>query len=128
MSLKSVELGVANDGKQISSAVLVKNDDAQIRSKITISIASKLKTFHEAVRVNGNITKLGDVTLEKSVSLEGWRELFYQRSTADTHEAKRKALERTRKDLVEKGFLEVNDDIYTLKVHDAGQTVHDPDS
>jgi hypothetical protein len=29
---------------------------------------------------------------------------------------------------VEKGFLEVNDDIYTLKVHDAGQTVHDPDS
>jgi len=53
--------------------------------------------------VNGNITKLGDVTLEKSVSLEGWRELFYQRSTADTQEAKRKAFERTRKDPVEKG-------------------------
>ena len=78
--------------------------------------------------MNGNITKLGDVTLEKSVSLEGWREIFYRRSPADTHEAKRKAFERARKDLVEKGFLEVKDDIYTLKIHDAGQTGHDPDS
>ena len=128
MSLKSVELGVAKDGKQISSAVLIRNDEVQIRSKITSSIANKLKTFHEAVRVNGNITKLGDVILEKSVSLEGWREIFYRRSTADTQEARRKAFERARKDLVEKGFLEVNDDIYTLKIHDAGQTGHDPDS
>jgi len=37
-------------------------------------------------------------------------------------------LDRARKDLVEKGFLEVKDDIYTLKIHDAGQTGHDPDS
>ena len=128
MSLKSVEIGVAKDGKQISSAVLIRNDEAQIRSKITVSIANKLKTFHEAVRVNGNITKLGDVILEKSVPLEGWREIFYRRSPADTQEAKRKAFERARKDLVEKGFLEVKDDIYTLKIHDAGQTGHDPDS
>ena len=69
VNLKSVELGVAKDGKQVSSAVLVRNDEVQIRSKITHEIANKLKTFHEAVRVNGNITKLGDVILEKSVSL-----------------------------------------------------------
>jgi len=31
-------------------------------------------------------------------------------------------------DFVEKGFLEVKDDIYTLKIHDKGQTGHDPDS
>ena len=35
MSLKSVELGVAKDGKRISSAVLIRNDEVQIRSKIT---------------------------------------------------------------------------------------------
>jgi hypothetical protein len=128
MSLKSVELGVAKDGKRISSAVLIRNDEAQIRSKITQKITNKLKTFHEAVRVNGNVTKLGDVILEKSVSLEGWREIFYKRSTADTQEAKRKAFERARKDLVEKGFLEVNDTVCTLKIHDAGQTGHDPDN
>ena len=128
MNLKSVELGVAKDGRQISSAVLVRNDEVQIRSKITHEIANKLKTFHEAVRVNGNITKLGDVILEKSVSLEGWREIFYRRSTADTQEARRKAFERARKDLVGKGFLEVKDDLYILKFHGAGQTGHDPDN
>ena len=57
----------------------------------------------------------------------GWT-IFYQRWTADTQEAKRKAFERTRKDLVEKGFLEVKDDLYTLSIHDAGQTGHDPDN
>ena len=128
MSLKSVELGVAKDGRQISSAVLIRNDEVQIRSKITVSIANKLKTFHEAVRVNGDVTKLGDVILEKSVSLEGWRKIFYQRSIANTQEAKRKAFERARKDLVKDGFLEVKDDLYILRFHDAGQTGHDPDS
>lgn len=128
MSLKPVELGVAKDGKQISSAVLVRNHEVQIRSKFTKSIEHKLGTFHEAVRLNGNITKLGDVLLEKSISLEGWREIFYQISTADTQEAKRKAFECARKDLVEKGCLEVKDDLYILKLHDAGQTGHNPDN
>ena len=128
MSLKSVSLGSSKDGKQISSAVLIRDDEVQIRPKITTSLANKLKTFHEAVRENGNVTKLGDVILEKSVSLEGWREIFYKRSTADTQEAKRKAFERARKDVVEKGFLEVNDTVCTLKIHDAGQTGHDPDN
>jgi len=54
--------------------------------------------------------------------------MFYRRSPADTQQAKRKAFERAREDLVEKGYLEVSDDIYTLKIHDAGQTGHDPDS
>ena len=48
--------------------------------------------------------KSEDKRREKSVSLEGWREIFYKRSTADTQEAKRKAFERARKDLVEKDF------------------------
>jgi hypothetical protein len=39
-----------------------------------------------------------------------------------------KKLLNAQKNLVEKGFLEVKDDIYTLKIHDAGQTGHDPDS
>ena len=62
------------------------------------------------------------------VSLEGWREIFYKRSTADKQDTRRKNFERTRKDLVKDGFLEVSDNIYTLRFHDAGQTGHDPDS
>ena len=76
------------------------------------------------MRLNGNITKLGDVLLEKFISLKGWRKKFYQRSTANTQETKRKASERVREDLVEKGFLEAIDDNYTLKIQEAGKTGH----
>ncbi|MFZ8897726.1 MAG: hypothetical protein ACO20X_04255, partial [Alphaproteobacteria bacterium] len=73
--------------------------------------------------------QLGKTQRSRCVNSKGgWWKIFYQRSIADTQEAKRKAFERARKDLVEKGFLEVKDDIYTLKIHDAGQTGHDPDS
>ena len=56
------------------------------------------------------------------------RTIFYQRWTADTQEAKQKAFERARKDLVKDGFLEVKDDLYILRFNDAGQTGHDPDN
>jgi hypothetical protein len=46
----------------------------------------------------------------------------------DTQEAKQKTFERARKNPVEKVFLEVSDNIYTLKLHDAGQTGQDPDN
>ena len=54
--------------------------------------------------------------------------LHYQNNTADKQDTRRKNFERTRKDLVKDGFLEVSDNIYTLRFHDAGQTGHDPDS
>ena len=56
------------------------------------------------------------------------RTIFYQRWTAHTQEAKQKAFERAKKNLVEKGFLEVKDDLYILSFHDAGQTGQDPDN
>ena len=56
------------------------------------------------------------------------RTIFYQRWTADTQEAKQKAFERARKNPVEKGLLEVKDDLYILSLHDVGQTGHDPDN
>ena len=53
---------------------------------------------------------------------------FYRRATQDNAEAKRKAFERARKELVQKGYLEVYDDVYLLKSPEAGQTGHDPDN
>ena len=57
----------------------------------------------------------------------GWT-IFYQRWTADTKEAKQKAFERARKNPVGTVFLEVKADLYTLSLHDVGQTGHDPDN
>ena len=70
---------------------------------------------------------LNEVVLEYRVSLENWREVFYRRATQDTAEAKRKAFERARKELVNKSLLEVDEDIYALKSPESGQTGHIPD-
>jgi hypothetical protein len=59
-------------------------------------------------------------------STVGWRS--FSRDGQRTHKKRSKKLLNAQKNLVEKGYLEVSDDIYTLKVHDAGQTGHDPDS
>lgn len=128
LSLKTVELGFSSKGKSISSAVLVQNEDAVIRQKVTRGNARDLRTFHEAAAEHNGVMKIGDVVVEKRGSLENWRQTYNARAIQDNPEAKRKAFERARKSLVERGFLEVRDDIYTLKLHDAGQTGHEPDN
>jgi len=42
--------------------------------------------------------------------------------------SKAKKLLNAQKNLVEKCFLEVKDDLYIFSLHDAGQTGHDPDN
>jgi len=128
LSLKTVEFGFSSEGKAISSAILVRNEDAVIRQKFTSANARDLRTFHEAAAEHNGVMKIGDVIVEKRVSLENWREIYNRRATQDNPDAKRKAFERARKSLVERGFLEVRDDIYTLKLHGAGQTGHEPDN
>lgn len=101
--------------------------DAVAHSTITPSIRRNLRVFREAAAEYNGTTKLNDVVLDYRVSLENWREVFYRRATQDNAEAKRKAFERARKELVQKGYLEVYDDVYLLKSPEAGQTGHHPD-
>jgi hypothetical protein len=50
-----------------------------------------------------------------SLHLEEWRRLFYAGHTGDNEDTKKKAFYRARKSLVDKGFVEVTDDIYSIK-------------
>ena len=43
-----------------------------------------------------------------------WREFFDRRHTGDTPKQKNDAFSRARRELVSKGFLRVDDDVYTL--------------
>ena len=53
----------------------------------------------------------------------------FTRDGQRTHKKRsRKLLNARKKNLVEKGFLEVKDDLYILSFHDAGQTGQDPDN
>ena len=127
LKLTSVELGTTSNAKPVESAVLTKTNDTVARSTITPSIRRNLRVFREAATEYGGKILLNEVVLEYRVSLENWREVFYRRATQDTAEAKRKAFERARKELVQKGHVEVYDDMYLLKPTEARQTGRDPD-
>jgi hypothetical protein len=47
------------------------------------------------------------------VHLERWREAFYAVHTGDNLGAKKKAFQRAREDLVERGYISVADDLYS---------------
>ena len=50
-----------------------------------------------------------------SLQLEEWRRLFYAGHTGDNEDTKKTAFLRARKFLVDKGFVEVTDDIYSIR-------------
>lgn len=125
--LEVVELGLTNDGEPVTSAVLTRDDTVKIKTKITASAKRHLATFIEAAKESNGEVWLGDVLLERRVKLEKWREVFYRRATQDNTEAKRKSFERARKLLVDRGLLEVDDDMYITRFHDAGQTRQNTD-
>ncbi len=70
-----------------------------------------MDSFREACRTHGGTDADGNFT---GVHLNNWRPVFYRMSPADTDTAKKKAFERARKDLIERGELVVADNIYRL--------------
>lgn len=109
--LSDVSLGVYKKGNPFGSAVLSETDaPAKAAKKLTLGQKLAIETYKIAARdkgVRGEGAFFG-------VHLEDWREVFYQKHTGDTTEAKKKAFQRQR----ENSFLfDVNDDLYLLKGH-----------
>ena len=71
-----------------------------------------LKAYHQAAEVDGLLDEDGNFA---GMHLEAWRPKFYSLSTADSQDAKNKAFQRVRKDLVKLNQLSVADDIYRLQ-------------
>lgn len=109
-TLQSVEIGRTRAGEPITSAVLIEAEAATIRpARMSPALRRALDTFVAAKRRAGSADDPA-----AGVSIEDWRAVFYEMSTADTPEAKRKDFERKRKALVENGDLAVTDNIYRL--------------
>jgi hypothetical protein len=102
--LETVQLG---DGA--SSAVLIQCDGAESVKPLTANQKLALRAFWEAAAHSGQFDDDGEFL---GLALEPWREVFYRMHTGDNSEAKRKAFQRARKDLVNAGRLAVADDIY----------------
>jgi len=69
------------------------------------SVRYGIESLHRAIREHGQ---------EGAAGLESWREVFYAGHTGDNPEAKKKAFQRSRKDLVEGHLATVRDDHYRL--------------
>lgn len=118
-SLAVVDLGADDYGDLVTSCVVAPADPAQRKEKsLTPRQAEGWRALIKAAIQHG--TEEGDRVY---VSLEHWRNEFYKASTADGQEAKKKAFQRVRGDLVNLGRLSVQDDVYSFADSDIDWTV-----
>ena len=98
---------VACDLGNDSSSVFFQKIGAKDKlSRLTQHEEIALKTFKQGT--NANVP-------DSTASMERWRKLFYAGHAGDKEEAKKKAFQRAQKTLVTKGYLKVEDEIYTLR-------------
>ena len=111
--LETVQLGIGIDGSPIESAALVKEDRKRKTNKKRLSDNERLAlaAFNCAAPVSGRLDADGNF---EGLHLEDWRPTFYQMSTADNTDTKKRAFSRARKELVKKGEVSHKSDIYLL--------------
>jgi len=111
--LETVKLGVGSDGSIIESAALVKEERGRQTKKKRLSQNERLAlaSFNCAAPVSGRLDAEGNFG---GLHLEDWRLIFYKMSTADNTDTKKRAFGRARKELVNKGEVSLEDDVYLL--------------
>lgn len=103
--LAVVDLGEDEDGDRITSCVALPDGEAvQDEKPMSPALAYGLESLKSVLKAEGR----------ESVHLETWRPVFYAGHTAENPDAKKKAFERARKDLVSKGVILVSADNYSI--------------
>lgn len=98
--LEVVHLGLDEDGDPITSCV-IKQGGAPVSKPLSPALQLGLESFNAAAT-------------DGKAGLENWRQVFYQSSTGDTLEGKKKAFQRVRNQLVELGRLVAKNDVYQV--------------
>lgn len=110
-TLRSVYLGDDQDGDPITSCV-VEPAEAQgktVKTGLSPKLKQSLDTFLTAKRRAGVADDLA-----AGIHAEDWRAVFYEASTADSQDNKKKDFQGMRTALVSAGSLSVSNDIYRL--------------
>ena len=100
-----VDLGEAH------SAVLEATQAPQRQKKLTPTQELAVSAYRAAARERGR----WDNGAFKGVHVDDWRKAFYAKHTGDNADAKRKAFQRVRRELVKIGELHANDDLYLTR-------------
>jgi hypothetical protein len=113
-SLKRVELGLNHRGKPVTSCVVEPAEEGAAKSRVSLTNgeAMALRILHDVmatqpVQVPYQAYQAG---VQVATSKHAWRETFFARSTADSHEAKKKAFNRAADGLAQKGQIGVHHD------------------
>ena len=112
--LKIIDLGIDEDAEAITSCVVTPDSCVELSGRVkplTRNQQLGLDSFNEVIRAGECLDEHCNFT---GVHLEKWRSAFYRMSTADNQDAKMKAFQRARKELVELKRLVVNNDVYRL--------------
>ena len=91
-----------------SSGAFRLTDAPEREARLTPTQQMALTTYEQAALASGIFGEDGF----QGVRLDDWREAFYASHTGDNDDAKRKAFQRVRKDLVEKGQMIASADAY----------------
>ncbi|MDT8759217.1 helicase RepA family protein [Sphingomonas psychrotolerans] len=111
--LKGVTIGTDEDGDELTSAVVISEElpPPHLAKPLPQSCRLALETFHEAANTKGIVGPNGEFV---GVPLQAWRIAFYRKSPAENDDAKRKAFNRARTELVERGMIAADNDNYRL--------------
>lgn len=90
------------------SAVLESVQNTEKKTRLTPIQKLGVTTYSMAAAKDGT----WDGPNFQGVNIEKWRQCFYAKHTGDTTDAKRKAFQRVRNDLLKIGLMVVNEDIY----------------
>lgn len=120
--LSEIEVGRTRFDEPITSAALTKTEAPGPAPRgLPAKVRQALETFMEAKRREDH-----DHDPSEGVHVDNWRKVFYEQSTADTTEAKKKAFQRSRDNLVKREFMTVRDDVYRLSRVPPGLTFFVP--
>jgi hypothetical protein len=115
-TLVPVTLGVdEEDGEPITSCV-VKWEGRTVKKKVVKATPAEELGLHTLkIALKGRL----------DASLEEWRKEFYTRHTGDNKKSKKDTFNRVRGGLVQKGLVNVRDDVYSLPFNPVGRTYED---
>lgn len=115
-----VDMGKDENGNPVGSAVLEFRGTGTAKSaRLTETEILAVTTFKEA------FAELGRSALDLNppqIHFEQWQTAFYRRSTAPKADSKRTAFDRARRGLQSKGWITVDNDLYTLTPRTPGQS------
>ena len=106
---QSVEILETIEGDIITAPVLIDAEPQEKKTNLTNNEQIGIISFLTAAKEKGRMDEVGRF---QGVHLEDWRPYFYEKSTADKTDTKRKAFDRAREGLVRKKELSVESDFY----------------